>query len=442
LIEFVSKLEELIKAEELHFKPTPGFGKTYNKFLGQAIAHPAKMNTQLTEFLIRKFTEEGDVVLDPMAGSGQTGVIAAVHGRDAVCVELEKKFYDWMEQARRKVETQQTLARKGKIRNVLGDARQLSQLLQEADVVVTSPPYSQSINAMHRSSYPREPSEIAKEKNLPRAYSRDEENIGNLKHGKVVDVVVTSPPYSGNTTNKRDADAKLRPNRSYRLCGIHGDEKGQIGNLKHGKVDSIITSPPYAESLANENPQRKEGYWKTSGGYQSKHGIENYGQTEENIGNLRFADCIVTSPPYEKSINRERQEENPEIWNRIKEMSGGSFRQAKGYSADSSNIGNLHKETYLEAMLTVYQQMHSVLKPDGKAIIIIKPFIRNKKVVDLPYQTHLLLKQAGFKLTRLFKLRLKQQSFWRILYHRKFPNVAQIKHEYVLVTIKHGISEV
>lgn len=97
------------------------------------------------------------------------------------------------------------------------------------------------------------------------------------------------------------------------------------------------------------------------------------------------------------------------------------------------NISNLKKETYLEAMLTVYQQMYSVLKQNGKAIIIIKPFIRNKKVVDLPYQTWLLLKQAGFKLSHLLKLRLKQQSFWRMLYSKKYPKVPQIKHEYVLV---------
>lgn len=109
------------------------------------------------------------------------------------------------------------------------------------------------------------------------------------------------------------------------------------------------------------------------------------------------------------------------------------------YSDDKSGkqIGNLKKETYLEAMLTVYQQMHSVLKPNGKAIIIIKPFIRNKKVVDLPYQTWLLLQKVGFKLTRLFKLRLKKLSFWRILYHKKYPNVQQIRHEYILVCEKH-----
>jgi DNA modification methylase len=67
--EFISKLEEILPAEELLFEPTPSFGK-YKIFLEHAVAHPAKANTELLEFLILKFTKPGDVILDPMAGSG------------------------------------------------------------------------------------------------------------------------------------------------------------------------------------------------------------------------------------------------------------------------------------------------------------------------------------------------------------------------------------
>ena len=63
-------------AEELFFEPTPGFG-FYEPWLEHAVAHPAKMNTWLLEFLIKAYTKEGDTVLDPMAGSGSTGVVAS-----------------------------------------------------------------------------------------------------------------------------------------------------------------------------------------------------------------------------------------------------------------------------------------------------------------------------------------------------------------------------
>ena len=94
------------------------------------------------------------------------------------------------------------------------------------------------------------------------------------------------------------------------------------------------------------------------------------------------------------------------------------------------------KPTYLSEMLTVYHEMFKVLKPGGSAAIVVKPFIRNRVVIDLPYQTLLLMQTCGFKLTRLFKLRLEQQSFWRILYMKKNPLVPQIWHEYILVCEK------
>jgi hypothetical protein len=48
--EFVSKLEEILSAEELVLPSTPAFGE-YKPFLEHATAHPAKMNTKLIEFL-------------------------------------------------------------------------------------------------------------------------------------------------------------------------------------------------------------------------------------------------------------------------------------------------------------------------------------------------------------------------------------------------------
>jgi hypothetical protein len=81
-------------------------------------------------------------------------------------------------------------------------------------------------------------------------------------------------------------------------------------------------------------------------------------------------------------------------------------------------------------------EMFKVLKPNGLAIIIVKPFIRNRKVVDLPWHTWLLMAKVGFKLEKLYKLRLKQQSFWRIHQYRKFPDIERICHEYIIVARK------
>ena len=101
------------------------------------------------------------------------------------------------------------------------------------------------------------------------------------------------------------------------------------------------------------------------------------------------------------------------------------------------NIGEIKKhETYLEAMLKVYSEMFKVLKPNGLAIIVVKPFQRNWKIVDLPHHTYLLLKKSGFLLQALYKLKLKRMSFWRNRQYKENPDLSRIAHEYVLVVRK------
>jgi len=92
--------------------------------------------------------------------------------------------------------------------------------------------------------------------------------------------------------------------------------------------------------------------------------------------------------------------------------------------------------TYLSEMLKVYSECYRVLKMGGLIIVIVKPFIRNKRAVDLPWHTWLLLQRCGFRLIEVLKFRLPAISFWRILYRKKHPNVERINHEYVLICQK------
>lgn len=336
---FTSQLEKVMPAKELRFDATPGFG-VYKRFLEHSIAHPAKMNTRLLEFLIDEFTVPGETVLDPMSGSGSTGVLAALHGRNAVCVELEQKFYEWMEQARMEVERQQTLTLKGKIKNICGDARQLSQILKEVDIVVTSPPYhpgkqtGKGLTEKGRKILEQTQKRRYTDKSVTGAlpYSEDPGNIGNLPHGKV-DAVITSPPYKTGTRGSgiarrwhtKDATPEDHASAGYRdksknrcLPGLaEGPENPEnIDNLPYG-VDAVITSPPYADSKkGDEDEERmasnleKHGLTKetrrdrhTPGRLRAmKSMVSGYSESEENIGNLPFADVVITSPPMKKPL--------------------------------------------------------------------------------------------------------------------------------------------
>jgi len=406
--EFVSELEKVMKAVELDFDPTPGFGKYKSVMPEEAVAHPAKFNTHLVEFLIKKFTKEGEIVLDPMAGTGVLGVIAALHGRNAIQVELEEKFYKWMEKARENVEKLPALTPKGRIVNVCGDARKLNELLgKRADTIITSPPYAdmkkggEADEEKMAERWDRAFKQTGESwdswgktwktegrkralKALGSGYSRSEDNIGNLPY---IDTVITSPPYTNHAAENLNV-------ARYRKGGKFAEEK---------LVDAVITSPPYADAE-----------------FHCKHGIK--GELSPNLRGRKA---------WEEKRKIELRKDNIGV---LPYVDDEVLR--RGLMTKSG------KPTYLSEMLKVYREMWKVLKPGGRAIVVVKPFIRNKKVIDLPYHTYLLMRAVGFELEQLYKLRLKKPSFWRILYERRFPEVPKIRHEYVIVAKKITTTEV
>lgn len=66
--------------------------------------HPTQKPVELLEMLIRIFTDPGDVVIDPVAGSGSTLVAAENLGRKAHGFEIKKDFHKaackWIEENR------------------------------------------------------------------------------------------------------------------------------------------------------------------------------------------------------------------------------------------------------------------------------------------------------------------------------------------------------
>ena len=56
------------------------------------IKHPARFPEKLAEFFILSGTNPGDIVLDPFAGSGTTGVVAHKNGRDYICIDVNPDY--------------------------------------------------------------------------------------------------------------------------------------------------------------------------------------------------------------------------------------------------------------------------------------------------------------------------------------------------------------
>lgn len=56
--------------------------------------HPTQKPLEMIEWLVKTYTNRGDVILEPFAGSGATLLAAKRNGRHAFGIELEPKYCD------------------------------------------------------------------------------------------------------------------------------------------------------------------------------------------------------------------------------------------------------------------------------------------------------------------------------------------------------------
>lgn len=59
------------------------------------VFHPTQKPLELMRWLIRSYTNPGDLVLDPFAGSGTTGHAAIAEGRRFIGIEREDSYYQY-----------------------------------------------------------------------------------------------------------------------------------------------------------------------------------------------------------------------------------------------------------------------------------------------------------------------------------------------------------
>lgn len=74
--------------------PTMRYPSSVQKFNRERGLHPTQKPIALMEYLVRTYTNEGDVVLDNCMGSGTTGVACANTGRRFIGVELDENYFN------------------------------------------------------------------------------------------------------------------------------------------------------------------------------------------------------------------------------------------------------------------------------------------------------------------------------------------------------------
>ena len=372
-------------------------------FVPDAFQHPAKGQLGMWATMIERYSQPGETVLDPMAGSGAT-LLAALMGRNVICVELEQHFVDPMRRSWEKMRTMPMLGfSMGSVVILRGDARCLP--LVSADVVITSPPWEDKTALQDSKWLHDHEAELAQ--NYRERNPGKPGNPGNTK------------PENRSTMEGYTMETCYcichGTSQHIRVCRHCGREctsglEHDYGSCAEGCQDGY-THKPVNEYLARPMNAIES---LAAAGDKATYYIDGSQNTNPFT---RPVDAIVTSPSYE-GTNIGRSESLGEA------PFGGPNSQARGaaYSpGNAENIGNQRGDAYWESMRQVYSECWRVLRPGGIMALVLKGFTRDGRYIDLPGQTEALLLEAGWQKHDAWKRELWSLSFWRILQKRRDP---------------------
>ena len=372
-------------------------------FTAESYQHPAKMALGLVQEIASRYDiQPGSWVLDPMAGSGST-LILALQGINVIAVELEPHFVAPMLASWEKMKQHPMLGYAlGEALILRGDARCLA--LNSADHAIFSPPYE---HAVHETT--ADPSKVVE----PRGRQGPNSQLNRAArhesgYTRPVDAIITSPPYEEHHQGGQDPHPeKMSP---------QGRQAGHTA--QRYSVDAIVTSPPYEGAETRDRYPVQEGSISdvmTRSYLLSKH--------------TRPVDAIVTSPSY-GDTNVGRSESLGEA------PFGGPNSQARGATyapSRTENVGNLRGQAYWDSMAGIYSECHRVLRPGGLLVLVLKGFTREGQYVDLPQQTADLVESLGFVKFDEWRRELWALSFWRILQRRRSPETFDDRLNYETV---------
>ncbi len=223
-----------------------------------------------------------------------------------------------------------------------------------------------------------------------------------------------------------------------------------------------VSSPPYADCpIASGGSNIDKNAWGKGVNLVGAK-VPGYSSSPGNLGNLPPGDALVSSPPYENTLDdpgrdpvktaarkKRFNDKNPGMAAHIQKPIINYGRAAEG------NVGNTSGETFWSAARTILEQCHLLLKPGATTCWVVKSYVKAGKIVPFPDQWAALLESCGFRVTHRIRCHLvsetreadlfggetvtvkSRKSFFRRLHEKKRPDLA-IDFEEIAVAVKVG----
>lgn len=143
------------------------------------LLHPAKFPETLVEIFLNDFSQPGDRIFDPMAGTGSTLLAALARQREAYGIELTPQFHRIArERITRYLPSLPNLLESSNWKLVCGDAAEATNYTEfppAFDYIITSPPYWDMLRMKGA-----ETQQKRKDAGLLQFYSDDARDLGNV----------------------------------------------------------------------------------------------------------------------------------------------------------------------------------------------------------------------------------------------------------------------
>jgi DNA modification methylase len=179
---FNNKLNELDPKSWLKFQKS-WFVHDPPRRRKEVLRHPAKFPETLAQEFIEFFTKPGQVVLDPMAGTGSAQVAALRSGRHSFGIELNPQYAEIAQNIL--IEERATLGKAASsliCEIIQGNAEQIGEIvisnhIPQIDYVITSPPYWDMLHAHGAATQRKRRTAV----DLDVVYSENPADLGNIR---------------------------------------------------------------------------------------------------------------------------------------------------------------------------------------------------------------------------------------------------------------------